>query len=302
MAFYGVGLDIKVKELNMQFKMYLQRRGGVGIRSLARIFKRFDFNGNGMLDIMEFEEALGQFGLFPSKVELQALMKFYDVNKDGNVTYEEFLSGLKDPLTDRMTQLVMKAFAIMDKDGSGEIQVNDIKDIYDVTKHPDFIEGRKSKEEILEDFLNEFDSARGNDDGTVTKEEWLNYYSDLAMSTPTEEYFCRMIEQVWCISEDEGSVAYNEQISEFVSQIRLRLLTMSNESTEEFVLRKIFANFDSNDSGTITIDELAAMIASLKLSCERKFLFGIFKVIDTNNSGGIEFEEFCRYIINDPYK
>lgn len=62
MAFYGVGLDIKVRELNMQFKMQLQKRGGVGLRSLARIFKRMDFNGNKKLDIMEFEEALAAFG------------------------------------------------------------------------------------------------------------------------------------------------------------------------------------------------------------------------------------------------
>lgn len=101
MAFYGVGLDIKVKELNMNFKMHLQKKGGVGLRNLAKIFKRMDFNGNGKLDIIEFEEALGSFGLFPSKVELQALMKYYDVDGDGNITYEEFLNGLKEPLSSR---------------------------------------------------------------------------------------------------------------------------------------------------------------------------------------------------------
>ena len=62
MAFYGVGLDIKVRELDMQFKMHLQKRGGIGLRSLARIFRRMDFNGNKKLDIMEFEEALASFG------------------------------------------------------------------------------------------------------------------------------------------------------------------------------------------------------------------------------------------------
>jgi Ca2+-binding EF-hand superfamily protein len=33
--------------------------------------------------------------LFPKKVELQALIKFYDIDGDGNVSYEEFLSGLR---------------------------------------------------------------------------------------------------------------------------------------------------------------------------------------------------------------
>jgi Ca2+-binding EF-hand superfamily protein len=35
------------------------------------------------------------YSLFPKKVELQALMKYYDVNGDGKVGYEEFLNGLR---------------------------------------------------------------------------------------------------------------------------------------------------------------------------------------------------------------
>lgn len=33
--------------------------------------------------------------LFPKKVELQALMKYYDINGDGSISYEEFLNGLR---------------------------------------------------------------------------------------------------------------------------------------------------------------------------------------------------------------
>lgn len=33
--------------------------------------------------------------IFPKKVELQALMKHYDVDGDGNITYEEFIRGLR---------------------------------------------------------------------------------------------------------------------------------------------------------------------------------------------------------------
>lgn len=34
--------------------------------------------------------------LFPKKVDIQALMKFYDVDGDGSITYDEFLNGLRD--------------------------------------------------------------------------------------------------------------------------------------------------------------------------------------------------------------
>ena len=52
-------------------------------------------------------------------MELQALMKFYDVDNDGNISYEEFISGLRDELTERRAAMVNKAFCVLDKDGSG---------------------------------------------------------------------------------------------------------------------------------------------------------------------------------------
>lgn len=62
MAFYGVGLEVKVRELNLQFKMQLQAKGGNGVRGLKLIFKRLDANNNGTLDATEFEQALTEFG------------------------------------------------------------------------------------------------------------------------------------------------------------------------------------------------------------------------------------------------
>lgn len=62
MAYYGVNMDVMVRELNLKFKLAIQQKGGVGIRSLAVIFRRMDFNGNKKLDVGEFEQALAQFG------------------------------------------------------------------------------------------------------------------------------------------------------------------------------------------------------------------------------------------------
>jgi len=62
MSLYGVGLDIEVQKINTQFKMQIQKRGGLGIRSLGVIFRRMDLNGNKKLDISEFTEALAAYG------------------------------------------------------------------------------------------------------------------------------------------------------------------------------------------------------------------------------------------------
>jgi len=51
--------------------------------NLRSIFNKFDANGNGKLDLAEFEEALSAYGLFPKQIDLKALHKFYDVGGDG---------------------------------------------------------------------------------------------------------------------------------------------------------------------------------------------------------------------------
>lgn len=99
--------------------------------------------------------------------------------------------------------MVDKAFKYLDKDGSGVLNVKDIINIYDVTKNKEFIEKKKTREQILSEFLNNFEGVKGNRDGIISKQEWDDYYTDLATSTPSDEYFVAMMESVWCMSEDE---------------------------------------------------------------------------------------------------
>lgn len=93
--------------------------------------------------------------------------------------------------------MVKKAFCCLDKNGSGTVTVADIQGLYDVSMNPEFLEGKKTKNEILCEFLNNFDGPRGNNDGCLTFQEFLDYYTDLSMSTPSDEYFCKMMESTW---------------------------------------------------------------------------------------------------------
>lgn len=76
--------------------MQLAKKGGV--KFLIHAFREIDVNNNNTLDPEEFERALNKIGLFPTKVQMQVLFKYYDVNGDGVVTYDEFLAALREPL------------------------------------------------------------------------------------------------------------------------------------------------------------------------------------------------------------
>ena len=223
-------------------------------------------------------------------------MKYYDTDGDGQINLEEFLRGLRDPLTERREAMVWRAFALMDRDGSGQIEAKDVAHLYDVSQHREFIEGTKNKQQILDEFLNSFDGVKGNNDGIITKDEWFEYYTDLSVSVPSDDYFVQMMESTWNICEDEDDAEYHSNVSSYVDRVHSQLQLLTGKSKDEGLIRKIFDDFDLNQNDMITIDEFANMIAKLEISVERKYLRGILREIDLDKSGAIEFEEFYTFV------
>jgi len=87
-----------------------------------------------------------------------------------------------------------------------------------------------------------------------------------------------------------------------IKLMRHRLTTVSNDRQEEYVLRNIFRTFDVDKSGALTINEMAGLLAKLGVAVSDKELVALMREMDTNKSGVIEFEEFCQFMILDPWK
>lgn len=47
------------------------------------------------MDKLEFEEFLAKIGVFLTTQELTTVYNHFDVNKDGNIQYEEFINTLR---------------------------------------------------------------------------------------------------------------------------------------------------------------------------------------------------------------
>jgi Ca2+-binding EF-hand superfamily protein len=229
--------------------------------------------------------------LFPKKVELQQLLKYYDTNGDGSISYDEFLAGIRDSLSSRKSVIVERAFRAFDPDNTGALVIKDLAKSF-----------RAPEGQPHDQAWNSFVSSFDGKNGLITKEEWFGYYTDLAVGIPHDEYFVRALEHTWGVSEDENSSVYKDEVKRIIGMLRQRLLTLTAKSYEEFTLRKIFKQFDLNNSNTITLDELAAMLAKLGIAVDRKYIVGMMKKLDTNGTGVIEFDEFSNLIVNDPYK
>ena len=189
-----------------KLKGELSRRGAKGIVGLGRKFKIMDDDGSKSLDLSEYKKAMKEMNMGLNDVELRKIFEHFDADGSGTIDYEEFIQGVRDPLSARRLDLVHQAFAKIDLDGSGEVQPQEVVSAYNADKHPDVISGKKTKDQVLREFLDTFDVG-GVKDGLVTRKEFENYYTNLGANIPGEDYFELMIRNAWHISGGKGQAA-----------------------------------------------------------------------------------------------
>eukprot|EP00743_Colponemidia_sp_Colp-15_P003721 GILK01004015.1.p1 GENE.GILK01004015.1~~GILK01004015.1.p1 ORF type:complete len:315 (-),score=65.57 GILK01004015.1:53-943(-) len=294
MALFGADLRCTVRETLCKIQLALSRKGVNGIRGLQRTFRDMDVNGNRVLDPKEFERGLAQLGIVLKPVELQALLKWYDLDGDGNISFEEFSRSLRQPLTDRRIGIVQKAFRMLDRAGRGFVTADDIADRYNTLQNFEVQQGKVTKQQALQKFLNNFEGG-GDRDGRVTESEFLDYYTDVSANCPTDDAFVAMMESTWMMQEREGEVD-REAISKLIRQLQFKLSERSRGCTEEAYLRRMFRDLDTDGSGVMTMNELGAIMLKLGIPVERKYVSAVMNQIDVNGNGAIEFEEFVSFL------
>jgi Ca2+-binding EF-hand superfamily protein len=104
-----------------------------------------DDNNSGTLDIQEFWKALCDFRVVMSQEECRALFDKFDLNGDGEISYNELMAAVTGELTPIRREIVIKAFNKLDRDNSGVIDMRDIEGVYNAKQHPDVKAGRKSE-------------------------------------------------------------------------------------------------------------------------------------------------------------
>eukprot|EP01034_Spumella_vulgaris_P021909 gene21908-27986_t len=185
----------------------LKSHGASGIAGLARKFKIMDDDGSGTLNLDEFRKGMKECDVCElSDKAVCHLFRYFDRDDSGSISYDEFLVGIRGVLNKRRRALVHMAFKIMDRDGSGQLDMEDIKGVYNAKSHPDVVQGRKTEEEILKGFIESFEVGRTKD-CVVTLDEFESYYANISASIDIDDYFELMIRNAWHISGGEGAYA-----------------------------------------------------------------------------------------------
>jgi hypothetical protein len=130
MAFYGVGINAEVSRLLNEIKQKLANKyGSYGLRQVNQAFQWADKNNNQYLSISELLEALNGLGVFMRKIDEQALFKHFDLNKDGRISFQEFLAGMRQPLSPQRLELVKALFRRLDTNNNGSLCPEEISKV-----------------------------------------------------------------------------------------------------------------------------------------------------------------------------
>jgi Ca2+-binding EF-hand superfamily protein len=189
-----------------QLREQLVSRGARGIIGLQRSFKSIDEDGSGALNLFEFKKALRQMNIVLSDIQQNNLFTYFDKDRNGSISIEEFLQGLRGPLSAARRSLVNLAFDTLDRAGKGLVTPEDIVGVYDASKHPDVVSGQRSAADVLREFLDTFDVG-GIVDGKVTRQEFENYYSNLSAGIEDDQYFEFMIRRAWNLGNGDVEAA-----------------------------------------------------------------------------------------------
>ena len=161
-----------------------------------------DDNHSMSLDKFEFSKAMQDYMLGFSEGEIAKLFNHFDYDRSGLIEYDEFLRTIRGPMSAARKRIVMQAYSALDKDGSGVIDINDIRGVYTADRHPDVLAGKKTEQQILQEFLETFETAHNMRNSTgpdyeVTKDEFVEYYNNVSASIDNDEYFALMMNNAW---------------------------------------------------------------------------------------------------------
>jgi len=197
-------------------------RTGLGhsLRTGANTLRKIDQNGDRRIERHELVSGLAAVGLEMSAGEVDVIMEYFDTDRDGSVSVTEFLRAIRGFTNKWRKQLIDMAFGELDPSGDGVITFNEAKRLFNASKHPDVVSGKKTQEEILAEFIAAWDK---DGDGTISYEEFVEYYKDLSTATVTDKEFEEIIRGSWHLA---GSRVQRNPPSVFAT------VTMSDGSQE----------------------------------------------------------------------
>jgi len=190
----------------------ISSRGVHGMHGLMRLLKVMDDNGDGVLTKEELKYGLEDLGVRLHDVELDEVFAFFDKDKNGAISQNEFLRGVRGALPRYRERIIRRAFEALEKTDDGFVTIEELEVSYNVRAHPDVVTGKLTATEALQEFLRQWEDMESAFE--VSYEEFLEYSKNLSAMIESdedfEELFCRVWRLDWEPKKEENDFPHRE--------------------------------------------------------------------------------------------
>ena len=126
----GVPTNATEQQILKYIQTCVKKRGARGIRGIQRKWKIADDDRSRTLDRYEFKKAMNDFRIGLDDNQIDLAYDMFDRDGNGGIIYDEFLRCIVGEMNQNRKAIAMQAFQKMDKDGSGSLELDDIRQTY----------------------------------------------------------------------------------------------------------------------------------------------------------------------------
>ena len=192
----------KIKEL-------IHIDNGVVFYSFMKYLKTNEEPISHKISIEDLSVAIQELHLNISYDEMHEFFTNLDVEKTGRIPTNDVINVIKGILNDKRKSYINTIFSQIDTDKKGVIKVNDFKILFNARNHPDVLEGKKTEQEIYNQFCYTIDAyVRINNilNNKLNNEQFIDYYSGISPSIKTDEEFKNILVKVWNIDKPNNRI------------------------------------------------------------------------------------------------
>ncbi|CAD8075605.1 unnamed protein product [Paramecium primaurelia] len=208
----------QVELIVQRIRNRLISRGARGFIQLYRVGKILDSDHDGMLNLTEFRKAIRDHKIEVTDPEIDIVFQYFDREQSGLIDLWGFMFVLRGEMSQLRTQLVEQLFEKYRTNDYVSLQT--LRNNFICRNHPDLKNGKKSDDEIIQDFFEPLQLLHNINGGfgheNITKEELLEFFSNYSASIPDDKYFEQIIVNVFRLLQDGSKNHYagNKQVFE----------------------------------------------------------------------------------------
>jgi hypothetical protein len=207
----------------------LAKRGQKSIFIIQRMLYIYDQNQTGEIPLHKLCDIFEIYNINLTKEDIFEIFNIFDKEQKGIIRYNDLIQLLINNMNEKREIIIQNLFEKLHK-GNGFVLINDLKQSFNPTKHPDVINQIRNQEEVYADFLDslqifrEYNGNLNNDNikkGIMLYEDFCNFFKEISISINDDMLFEYYINNCW-VSGDNTINNNNNYGYENNSNVRIR--------------------------------------------------------------------------------